>query len=133
MTAAFRAMAECRLLEDYQGPADIEPIKVKLTGDLALDIARIEALRTARPDAWIGVDANQGYEIDGLQALLPVLLATRVAQLEQPLARGREQGLDGFGRPLPFVADESALTLDDTPGLVGRSTLSISSSTNAEG
>ncbi|MDZ3833339.1 MAG: dipeptide epimerase [Sphingopyxis sp.] len=96
------------------------PVKVKLTGDLSDDIARIVAIRTARPDAWIGVDANQGYSIRTLVELLPVLVQARVAQLEQPLPRGREADLDGLKRPLPFVADESALSTDDTPSLVGR-------------
>ncbi|MBL8650855.1 MAG: dipeptide epimerase [Sphingopyxis sp.] len=96
------------------------PVKVKLTGDLGDDIARVEAIRAARPAAWIGVDANQGYDAATLRRLLPVLTANRVAQLEQPLKRGREADLDGLKRPLPFVADESALTLADTASLVGR-------------
>ncbi len=96
------------------------PVKVKLTGDLVDDVARIEAIRAARPDAWIGVDANQGYDVGTLRDLLPVLLAARVAQLEQPLKRGHEADLDGLKRPLPFVADESALSLADTASLVGR-------------
>lgn len=96
------------------------PVKVKLTGDLADDVARVAAIRTARPEAWIGVDANQGYDRETLEALLPVLVANRVAQLEQPLRRGDEASLDGLERPLPFVADESAVTLADTDGLVGR-------------
>ena len=61
------------------------PIKVKLTGDLADDIARVVAIRTVRPEAWIGVDANQGYDAATLAELLPVLVQARVAQLEQPL------------------------------------------------
>lgn len=96
------------------------PVKVKLTGELALDCARVEAIRAARPNAWIGVDANQGYERATLAQLLPVLVAARVALLEQPLRRGDEASLDGLARPLPFAADESALTLADTDGLVGR-------------
>ncbi|MBB6427262.1 dipeptide epimerase [Sphingopyxis sp. JAI128] len=96
------------------------PVKVKLTGDLADDLARVEAIRAARPDAWIGVDANQGYDVATLADLLPVLVSARVAQLEQPLKRGREPDLDGLERPLPFVADESALSLADTASLVGR-------------
>lgn len=96
------------------------PVKVKLTGDLADDIARVEAIRAARPAAWIGVDANQGYDIATLRDLLPVLVTNGVAQLEQPLKRGAEADLDGLKRPLPFVADESALTLADTASLVGR-------------
>lgn len=96
------------------------PVKVKLTGDLDEDVARVEAIRAARPEAWIGVDANQGYRRETLEALLPVLVSNRVAQLEQPLRRGDEASLDGLERPLPFVADESAVTLADTDGLVGR-------------
>lgn len=108
-------MAKAALAIDAQAP-----IKVKLTGDLGDDIARIVAIRTARPHAWIGVDANQGYDLPTLTELLPVLVSTRVAQLEQPLRRGREADLDGLKRPLPFVADESAVTLADTASLVGR-------------
>ena len=96
------------------------PVKVKLTGELADDIARVVAIRAARSEAWIGVDANQGYNLETLAELLPVLVSTGVAQLEQPLPRGREADLDGLVRPLPFVADESALSLEDTAALVGR-------------
>ncbi|NIJ37129.1 L-alanine-DL-glutamate epimerase-like enolase superfamily enzyme [Sphingopyxis panaciterrae] len=96
------------------------PVKVKLTGDVEEDIARVAAIRAARPDAWIGVDANQGYTIETLPELLPVLVAHGVAVLEQPLRRGREADLDGLVRPLPFAADESAVTLGDTAALVGR-------------
>lgn len=96
------------------------PIKVKLTGDLVDDVARVEAIRSARPGAWIGVDANQGYDIGTLAKLLPVLVSAGVAQLEQPLKRGFEADLDGLKRALPFAADESALSLADTASLVGR-------------
>ena len=51
--------------------AHARAIKMKLTGDLDLDIARVRAVRAARPDVWIGVDANQGYQIDALEALIP--------------------------------------------------------------
>lgn len=98
----------------------LAPIKVKLTGDLDDDIARLDAIRSARPEAWLGVDANQGYDIGTLARLMPVLIGLRIAQLEQPLKRGRESDLDGFKRSIPFVADESAVTLADTASLVGR-------------
>jgi len=96
------------------------PIKVKLTGDLRDDIARIIAIREARPECWIGVDANQGYDVETLKQLLPVLVAHGVAQLEQPIRKGSEADLDGVKRPIPFVADESAVTSADTASLVGR-------------
>jgi L-alanine-DL-glutamate epimerase-like enolase superfamily enzyme len=41
-------------------------------------------------------------------------------QLEQPLKRGCEAQLQGFQSPIPLIADESALTLTDVAGLVGR-------------
>ena len=95
-------------------------LKLKLTGDVALDLERVRAVRAARPDAWIGVDANQGYAIDALPGLIQGLVEQRVSQLEQPLKRGREADLEGFVSPIPLIADESALTLADIPGLVGR-------------
>ncbi|MBM0170604.1 dipeptide epimerase [Altererythrobacter sp. C41] len=98
----------------------LAPVKVKLTGDVDEDAARVAAIRAARPQAWIGVDANQGYRRETLPALLEVLVEHRMAVLEQPLPRGQESDLDGLKRPLPFAADESALSLADTPSLVGR-------------
>jgi L-alanine-DL-glutamate epimerase-like enolase superfamily enzyme len=95
-------------------------LKLKLTGDLDMDIARIRAVRSARPEVWMGVDANQGYSIGSLDALLQELVRAEVALLEQPLARGREADLQGFISPIPIAADESALSLADLPGLIGR-------------
>jgi L-Ala-D/L-Glu epimerase len=100
--------------------AQARSLKLKLTGDLDLDIARVNAVRAARPDAWIGVDANQGYNIDALSALVGALIAANVSLLEQPLKRGREADLDGFTSKIPIAADESVLTLADVAGLVGR-------------
>ncbi len=95
-------------------------LKLKLTGEAELDSARVRAVRAARPDAWMGVDANQGYTIDGLDRLIAVLVDCDVKLLEQPLARGREADLQGYRSPIPIAADESALSLVDIPGLVGR-------------
>ena len=82
-------------------------LKLKLTGELPLDAERVRAVRTARPDAWIGVDANQGYTPASLSALMPDLVACKVKLVEQPLARGREAELDGLRCPIPVAADES--------------------------
>ena len=95
-------------------------LKLKLTGDPELDSARVEAVRAARPDAWLGVDANQGYTIELLPRLIGVLVSARVELIEQPLARGREADLEGLDAPIPIAADESALTRSDIAGLVGR-------------
>ena len=100
--------------------AQARSLKLKLTGELGLDIARVQAVRAARPEAWIGVDANQGYGIDALDSLVDALVAANVSLLEQPLKRGRESDLDDFSSKIPIAADESALSLADLAGLVGR-------------
>ena len=100
--------------------AQARSLKLKLTGDLDLDVARVRAVRAARPDVWMGVDANQGYGIDALDSLLGVLVRANVSLLEQPLKRGREADLAGFKSPIPIAADESVLSLKDIAGLVGR-------------
>ncbi len=99
---------------------DARSIKVKLTGDLNLDIARVKAIRAARPGVWLGVDGNQGFTIDQLDPLIAALHAESVSLLEQPLARGRDADLDGYESVIPIAGDESLLTLDDVAGAVGR-------------
>lgn len=93
------------------GYADARAIKLKLTGEAALDAARVHAVRVRLPKVWIGVDANQGYNAAGLAQLMPALVAARVALVEQPFARGNEAALDGIERPIPIAADESILDL----------------------
>ena len=100
--------------------ADARALKLKLTGDVELDAERVRAVRGSRKDVWIGIDANQGFTPDKLERLLPTLIEADVKLIEQPFARGREADLDGFDRPIPFAADESALCLSDVAGLVGR-------------
>ena len=100
--------------------AQAKSLKLKLTGDLPVDLARVRAVREARPEVWMGVDANQGYGIDALDSLIAALRPFKVSLLEQPLKRGREADLNGFKSPIPIAADESVLSLEDIPGLVGR-------------
>jgi L-alanine-DL-glutamate epimerase-like enolase superfamily enzyme len=95
-------------------------LKLKLSGDLDVDVERVKAVRAARPEPWIGVDANQGYDPAKLEKLLPVLLAARVQLLEQPIARGREADLEHFDCDIPIAADESVQGIDDLESLPGR-------------
>jgi L-alanine-DL-glutamate epimerase-like enolase superfamily enzyme len=100
--------------------ATAQAIKLKLSGEFDLDAARVAAVRRARPDVWLGVDANQGYRISALDGLVAMLAEQRVSLLEQPLPRGAEADLDGFRSPIPIAADESVLSLADVEGMVGR-------------
>lgn len=108
------------MVEGARRYAEARALKLKLTGDLALDVARVQAVRDARPDAWIGVDANQGYGRANLGPLIEELGKLKVSQIEQPLARGHEAELEGINSHIPLVADESALGFADLAGLVGR-------------
>jgi L-alanine-DL-glutamate epimerase-like enolase superfamily enzyme len=102
------------------GYVQAKSIKIKLTGDLPLDQARVRAIRAARPDAWLGVDGNQGFVRADLDGLVEVLVEERVSLLEQPLARGHEHELEGFDSPIPIAADESCVSLADVATMVGR-------------
>jgi L-Ala-D/L-Glu epimerase len=103
-----------------RGYGEARAIKLKLSGEIDADLGRLQAVREVRPDVWLGVDANQGYERRDLDWLVAALVEHRVSLLEQPLARGREAELEGFRSPIPIAADESALTLADLRGLLGR-------------
>ncbi len=95
-------------------------LKLKLSGETDLDIERVRAVRKARPDVWMGVDANQGYDATTIAALIPVLMDCGVSLLEQPFKRGAEAQLDGLKLPLPVAADESCLNLAELETLPGR-------------
>ena len=100
--------------------ADARSIKIKLTGDLELDLARVRAIRAARSDAWLGVDGNQGFTAKDIPALIEGLAAERISLLEQPLARDRDHELEQLQSSIPVAGDESILTLADVAGAVGR-------------
>ncbi len=102
---------------DYAGA---RALKVKLTGDLPLDLARVAAVRAARPDVWLGVDGNQGFKRDDLEPLVEALRDSDVKLLEQPLARGKEAELEGFESPIPIAGDESLVSLADLAAAPGR-------------
>jgi L-alanine-DL-glutamate epimerase-like enolase superfamily enzyme len=94
-------------------------LKLKLLGDGG-DDERVRAVRQARPDVWLGVDANQGFTPDSYHALLPDLVKAKVALVEQPFAVGREADLDGLGSPILLAADESVQDRHDIEAMRGR-------------
>jgi len=85
--------------------ADFELLKVKLGKETPME--RIRAVRQARPDARLMVDANEAWEIDELKAYAPQLQDLGVEFIEQPLKRGFDDALMDYDCPLPLAADES--------------------------
>lgn len=82
-------------------------LKVKLGEDRPVE--RIEAIRAARPDATIVIDANQGWSFDQLVDVAPRLKQLGVPMLEQPLPRGEDEVLEDYDPPIPLCADESCV------------------------
>jgi L-alanine-DL-glutamate epimerase-like enolase superfamily enzyme len=82
-------------------------LKIKLSSDRPYE--RLAAIRAARPDATLVVDANQGWDFEQLQEVLPKCLGLELAMIEQPLPRGGDAALEGFDSPITLAADESCL------------------------
>jgi L-alanine-DL-glutamate epimerase-like enolase superfamily enzyme len=99
--------------------ADSYPVlKVKLGSDRDREI--LETIRQVT-DKEIRVDANCGWTVKQAIRMLPMLDEFGVTILEQPLA---PDDIDGLAvvtsqSPIPVIADESCITSDDIPRLVG--------------
>jgi L-alanine-DL-glutamate epimerase-like enolase superfamily enzyme len=94
-------------------------IKLKLSND-DLNAGRVRAVREVHPDAWLMVDANQGFTRASFAELLPTLVEASVAVVEQPFPVGEEAWLDGLDCPLPIAADESVQDHTDLDRVEGR-------------
>jgi L-alanine-DL-glutamate epimerase-like enolase superfamily enzyme len=88
-----------------------QAIKLKLDGDPDVDEERMRVVRAARPDAWLGVDANQGFAPETLDRLAEAARSFAVSLIEQPLPRGQEAELEHWRPGIPVAADESILDL----------------------
>lgn len=94
------------------GYAQARAIKIKLCGDEE-DGRRIAAVRAARPDVWLAVDANRSLTPTSLRQLIPALAAADVQLVEQPFAVGADDALADFDLPMAIAADESVQTIAD--------------------
>lgn len=124
-TFTVGANASEKMAADARAYVQAKAIKMKLTGQ-AEDAERVRAVRAARPDVWLCVDANQGFTPELLEWLMPVLVEAGVQLIEQPFPVGQEAQMEGLNSPIPFAADESVQGLADVARLVGRfSTVNI--------
>ncbi len=86
---------------------DAPILKIKLDGHMPYE--KLAAIRAARPDAKLVVDANQGWSFELLKEVLPKCVDLNLDMIEQPLARGGDEMLEGFESPITLAADESCL------------------------
>jgi L-alanine-DL-glutamate epimerase-like enolase superfamily enzyme len=87
--------------------ADAPILKIKLDGNQPYE--KLAAIRAARPDATLVVDANQGWDFDLLKEVIPKCAGLGLGMIEQPLPRGGDEVLEGFDSPVTLAADESCL------------------------
>lgn len=93
-------------------------LKLKLDGEG--DVDRVTAVRVARPDARIIVDANQSWRERDLYDSIPALASLGVELIEQPLRAGQDHVLANFKSTVPLCADESCQTRLSLPSVIGR-------------
>jgi len=87
--------------------ADAPILKIKLGDQQPYE--KLAALRAARPDAELVVDANQAWSFELLKEVIPKCVDLGLSMIEQPLARGGDEMLEGFESPITLAADESCL------------------------
>jgi L-Ala-D/L-Glu epimerase len=98
--------------------AGFPALKIKVGG--SEDLATLEAVRGVY-DGPIRVDANTAWSPEEAILLLPELVRLGVELIEQPFPARRLDQLRWLQErsPLPIVADESAVTIEDLDSLVG--------------
>lgn len=92
-------------------------IKLKLGSDD--DIGRVAAVRNARPDVKLYVDANAGWSPDEAVKLVAALAPYHLEMIEQPVPGSDIEGL-GYVQEhtdIPIVADESVQSIEDIDAL----------------
>ncbi|TLN00129.1 dipeptide epimerase, partial [bacterium] len=101
-----------------RGLPQLSALKIKLGSD-EQDMARVAAVRAARPDVRLRVDANAGWQEDDAIRYMKELERFDLELVEQPLDK---HDIEGMGRVqahtrLPIMADESVQTMADVERL----------------
>ncbi len=109
--------AEAMAREALAHPA-FPVLKVKLNETLVLE--RLAAIRAARPDAQLLIDANGSWSVSLLESMGDDLVALDIAMVEQPLPRGADAALARMDVPVPLFADESCQGLAEIDALADR-------------
>ncbi|MER6155249.1 dipeptide epimerase [Streptomyces sp. NPDC001868] len=119
ITSPMRAGAEARRL----AASGFEVVKVKAGApDPEEDIERVRVVRDAAPRVRLLLDPNGAWTVAQAGALLPRFAELGVEAVEQPLAPGDPEALAALAErsPLPVIADEDAVGLEDVRRLAGR-------------
>ncbi|MFI6033604.1 dipeptide epimerase [Streptomyces sp. NPDC051315] len=119
ITPPAHAAAEARRL----AARGFQVLKVKAGGpDPEDDVERVRVVRDAAPGVRLLLDPNGAWTARQAEALLPRFADLGVEAVEQPLAPGDPEALGALAEraPLPVIADEDAVGLEDARRLAGR-------------
>lgn len=86
-------------------------LKLKSNADAPLDC--LQAVREARPDAQLVIDANGSWTPEVMMKVGDGLARFNVALLEQPLPVDQDTALENLRYPVPLCADESCQSSAD--------------------
>ncbi|MEU0117923.1 dipeptide epimerase [Streptomyces bobili] len=119
ITSLTHAAAQARRL----AASGFQVLKVKAgSPDPEDDVERVRVVRDAAPGARLLLDPNGAWTLRQAEKLLPRYAELGVEAVEQPLAPGDPERLATLAErsPLPVIADEDAVGLDDARRLAGR-------------
>nr|WP_237518584.1 dipeptide epimerase [Streptomyces sp. SID5910] len=119
ITTPLRAAAEARRLT----AAGFQVLKIKAgADDPEEDVERVRVVRDAAPGARLLLDPNGAWSTARAETMLPRFAELGVEAVEQPIAPGDPEALARLAArsPLPVIADEDAVGLDDARRLAGR-------------
>jgi len=106
MREAARASASCPLL------------KIKLGGED--DLERVRAVREGAPQSRLILDANEGWNPQNYESLIPVLVELGVEMIEQPFPAAADEVLRTIEHPITICADEACHDIASFGELVGK-------------
>ena len=101
----------------YEVP-QLTRLKLKLNAKDPLDC--LQAVREARPDAQLVIDANGSWTPEVMMTVGDGLARFEVALLEQPLPHGDDWVLENLRYPVPLCADESCQSSADLEAAADR-------------
>jgi L-alanine-DL-glutamate epimerase-like enolase superfamily enzyme len=118
---AIKAPAEMGAQAARLAAEGLKQLKLKLSGDTALDVQRLASVRDAvGPDVVLTLDPNQSYNAKQMSAAFAKMERYDIALIEQPVPAADWAGLALLTNTLPIAieADESAQTVHDVFRLV---------------
>jgi len=106
-----------KMMKEAKSKSDYPILKIKLGGKN--DEQCIKAVREGSPSSRIIVDANEGWNIDSYNYLVPIFKNIGVEMIEQPFPSNQDYLLKNLDRKIPICADESCHDVKSLKKLIG--------------